>query len=411
MKKIFIIALLFFAYANIQAQWIVVSDTTFRSEVEAFSDNGFYLYAAIPSKGLYKTSNYGASWTSSYVRINASFANCLASVDSLVFIAHNMGLAKSTNYGISWDSSGISSVSIINAGNYLFMGNDNGVYRSSNFGLNWDLVNNNLPWSVGLIRYFAFSNNNIFLAMDSNSIGGNLRIYKSINYGTNWSLISQDIPSNRTPYSLYAYENLLLCGTESGVYKSTNYGTNWALIPGIPGNIGLFSFASSGTKNVFISAWGYGIYISNDYGESFILKNEGLESYRCTALYKFGNYLFLGTNPTTLPCKVYRRPLNEVIGVINISTEIPDEYKLYQNYPNPFNPTTSIKYQVESKKHISLIVSDILGKKVTKLVDEKQSPGTYEVTFDGSHLSSGIYFCSLYTDGLLIDCKKMILIK
>jgi len=413
MKKIFLIGFLFIlAFGNIKAQWVVVSDTSFNAEVEVFSDNENYLYAALPSKGLYRTSNYGASWTSSYVKINSRFANCLASKDSLVFVAHNLGLSKSTNYGSNWDSNGISSVSIIFSSNYLLLGNDDGVYRSSNFGVNWILVNNNLPWSSGLIRHFAFSNNNLFLAMDSNGIGGNLRIYKSTNNGDNWVLISQNIPSNYTPYSLYACENLVLCGTASGVYKSTNYGTNWALIPGIPGNIGLFGFASSGTKNIFISAWDYGVYVSNDYGESFNLKNEGLQSLRCTALYKFSNFLFLGTNPYTLPCKIYRRPISEAIGIEKISTEIPDDFKLYQNYPNPFNPTTNIKYSVKREmSNVKLIIYDLLGKEVATLVNENQSPGTYEVTFDARALSSGIYFYSLYSDGILIDCRKMVLMK
>jgi hypothetical protein len=83
---------------------------------------------------------------------------------------------------------------------------------------------------------------------------------------------------------------------------------------------------------------------------------------------------------------------------------------LYQNYPNPFNPSTSIKYQVESIKLIKLIVYDILGKEIVTLVNEKLSPGTYDVNFDGSNLPSGIYFYKLET-GNFSDIKRMVLIK
>ena len=94
----------------------------------------------------------------------------------------------------------------------------------------------------------------------------------------------------------------------------------------------------------------------------------------------------------------------------NISKEIPTSFKLYQNYPNPFNPSTNIKFNVESSKFIKLTVFDMIGKEVTLLVNEKLQPGTYEVTFDGSSLSSGIYFYQLKTENF-IETKKLILLK
>ena len=77
---------------------------------------------------------------------------------------------------------------------------------------------------------------------------------------------------------------------------------------------------------------------------------------------------------------------------------LPDKFDLLQNYPNPFNPSTKIKYSVPEETHINLTVYNILGQEVVKLKNEVQKPGYYEVTFDASSLSSGIY---LYTLG---DC-------
>jgi hypothetical protein len=103
------------------------------------------------------------------------------------------------------------------------------------------------------------------------------------------------------------------------------------------------------------------------------------------------------------------------IGISLISTEFPSEYKLYNNYPNPFNPSTNIKYQIKAEvssqySEVRIIIYDILGKEIEKLVNEKQSPGTYEINFDGSNLSNGIYFYTLRS-GDFTDTKRMMLIK
>lgn len=98
------------------------------------------------------------------------------------------------------------------------------------------------------------------------------------------------------------------------------------------------------------------------------------------------------------------------IGIKNISSTLPKEYKLFQNYPNPFNPITVIKYQIKESGLISLKVYDLLGREVAALVNQKQTPGVYEVSFDGSFLSTGVYFYRLEA-GNFTDVKKLVLIK
>ncbi len=88
----------------------------------------------------------------------------------------------------------------------------------------------------------------------------------------------------------------------------------------------------------------------------------------------------------------------------------PKETALLQNYPNPFNPATAISYQLSAGSFVTLEVFDILGSAVVTLVRERQSPGTYTVRFDGSGLSSGVYFCRLYA-GSFVGQEKMLLIK
>jgi tetratricopeptide (TPR) repeat protein len=89
---------------------------------------------------------------------------------------------------------------------------------------------------------------------------------------------------------------------------------------------------------------------------------------------------------------------------------LPTEYTLYQNYPNPFNPITTIKYDLPSASEVSLIIYDILGRKVKGLVNEKQQTGRYEVQFDASNLASGVYIYQLITEKYM-SSKKMILLK
>ena len=67
-------------------------------------------------------------------------------------------------------------------------------------------------------------------------------------------------------------------------------------------------------------------------------------------------------------------------------------FNLQQNYHNPFNPVTSIRYGIPERSSVILKVYDILGREVSILVNEEKYPGRYEVKFDASSLSSGIYF-------------------
>ncbi len=106
-----------------------------------------------------------------------------------------------------------------------------------------------------------------------------------------------------------------------------------------------------------------------------------------------------------------------VLGAPAVVTEIseeeplkPEAYILYQAYPNPFNPVTHIEYSIPKGDKTTLRVFDILGREVTTLVDEYQTPGSYMVSFDGSNFASGVYFYRIHS-GFFFETKKMILLK
>ncbi len=99
-----------------------------------------------------------------------------------------------------------------------------------------------------------------------------------------------------------------------------------------------------------------------------------------------------------------------VTGVASEIGNIAATYSLSQNYPNPFNPSTKISWQLPVGSQATLKVYDVLGKEVATLIDEYEPAGKYEVEFDATGLSSGMYFYKLEA-GIFSSIKKMILIR
>jgi hypothetical protein len=106
----------------------------------------------------------------------------------------------------------------------------------------------------------------------------------------------------------------------------------------------------------------------------------------------------------------YESPLANPVGVEENETGHPSEYALYQNYPNPFNPTTNIEYEIPAAGFVTLKVYNMLGQEVATVVNEERDAGSYQVQFDGTGLSSGVYFYRIQA-GDFVDAKKLLLIK
>lgn len=103
-----------------------------------------------------------------------------------------------------------------------------------------------------------------------------------------------------------------------------------------------------------------------------------------------------------------------ITGINFVQQNQSSEYKLFGNYPNPFNPKSKIKFQISKFSNVRLTVFDINGRELKTLADKRLMPGTYEVTFDGNGLSSGVYFIKLTavnTDGIFSDTKSAVLLK
>ena len=90
--------------------------------------------------------------------------------------------------------------------------------------------------------------------------------------------------------------------------------------------------------------------------------------------------------------------------------EIANDYSLLQNYPNPFNPVTKINFSIPKSGFVTLKVFDILGREVSNILSKSLNQGSYTVDFDGSKLTSGVYFYRIEVNGYS-DIKKMMLVK
>jgi hypothetical protein len=195
------------------------------------------------------------------------------------------------------------------------------------------------------------------------------------------------------------------------ILKSTNSGVNWSIQP-VPLGNALNSVYFTNALTGWVAGWIGSIMYTSNGGTNWTDQTSGtVNSLR--SIY-FANSLTgwavgdLGT--------ILKTGNGGITGIKPISNITPENFSLYQNYPNPFNPVTKIKFDIKESvvrsqnSVVKLRVFDILGKEVATLVNEQLQPGTYEVTFDASQYSSGIYFYKLTTEGFT-ETKRMMLVK
>ena len=101
---------------------------------------------------------------------------------------------------------------------------------------------------------------------------------------------------------------------------------------------------------------------------------------------------------------------SEITGIERNFALVPQDYTLSQNYPNPFNPITNIQFSIPKTEFVSLKIYNLLGQKVTTLVDKKQPAGSYQVQWDASRFASGVYYYQLKV-GDYVQTRKMVLLK
>ena len=137
--------------------------------------------------------------------------------------------------------------------------------------------------------------------------------------------------------------------------------------------------------------------------DSTFIEGERLDYIIGLGYFSFDNYKIIPRDNSDVKRTSSGFIKNEILSI--------KSFELNQNYPNPFNPETIIKYQLPAAGLVNLNVYNTLGQKVAMLVNEHKPAGTYEVTFDATHLASGVYIYRLTTNSGFSQTKKMILIR
>lgn len=320
---------------------------------------------------IFKTTNGGANWDSIQTPyFGNQIWNSMQFLDENTgYLAGRYGLSeKTTNGGINWTSldTALGSIYDIYFLNALtgFMGDEKSyLKKTTNGGINWSTTY--LMDTLGAtysLQKIDFANSNTGYVVGLTTVKG--AIFKTTNNGNTWKNILI------TQYPLYCIKatnnaNLYAAGVPNIVLYSSNTGNTWSsqVVPTTTGTINSICFTNSTT--------GY-LTVAN-------------EIYKTT---------------------------NGGVGIINISTEIPNEFKLFQNYPNPFNSSTKIKFQINKKDRVKILLYNIKGAEISPmggLVNEYLEPGVYEFLFNSDKLTSGLYFCKLVTNNYSETIKLMII--
>ncbi|HSW54683.1 MAG TPA: T9SS type A sorting domain-containing protein [Ignavibacteriaceae bacterium] len=410
---------------------------------------GWYLYGG---GGVFRSTNGGELFEQVGLPISL-VKNIVFSGDSLIITSTPSGVQKYNRFTKKWNNIGLHNVEAvaITPSKYLYAATrDDGLYKSTDLGESWILTNLTIDTLMPVYNVLVVSDDTVFV---STGFGFNLR--RSTNGGQNWNILP--IITGETYRGLFlSNKNCYVSGFGSGtqiLYKSTDYGnsfdslyagfdsfdfnnaisvtTNEFVFIASRGNIlnGIIRSTNGGitwenllsntrtatvfTDNTGMVITGSLVVSSSDTNKIFISTNFGDDWTSTVQPTNYGifitdikekrNKYFFGTSG---------EGLFEVDKIMDVQekSNFSNNYYLFQNYPNPFNPTTIILYAVSSMQFVTLKVYDMLGNEIASLVKEEKQPGTYEVEFDGTDLSSGIYFYQMKAGGFM-QTKKMIILK
>jgi len=377
---------------------------------------------------LLKTTNAGWNWTTQNSGTNNSLRGIVFNTPTdATIIGYSGTILHTTDGGQNWISqiSGTSDhlwdITFINESNGWIVGDAGNIFSTTDGGENWISQSSGTTNNLSGV---SFIDENI-----GTIVGQYGLILRTTNGGLNWFTQTSGV----TNYLYEVYFTDPLIGTavgSSGTILRTING-------GVP--VELISFTTEVLENAVKLNWstatetnnsGFEIHkkMSEDRSKESEWNEIGFVPGHGTTT-ETQHYSFTDTDikPGKHQYKLKQIDYDgtfEYSQIVEVEIPIVNEFSLSQNYPNPFNPVTKIKYTIPASLNpssersptdkggtfVQLTVYDILGRVVEILVNEEKRPGVYEVDFDGSDLSSGVYLYKL-TAGEFSDTKKLVLLK
>jgi len=410
--------MMFFIFSIFIINYPAFCQTGWITQVSGTSQDLYSVHFVTPEIGwtvgdggvILKTTNSGTNWILQnsgvfYALLGVSFFS-----ETTGYCCGDIGtILKTTDGGENWIllntgiTTTVSSIYSISADTVFACGGEY-VFSTRNGGQNWLIANISNPGYYLSINF----NSNIGWMSDTEGL-----IKKSPNRGTSW------ITSYAMNFGQYNYITSILFKSNSigwacGYYligslitgvilKTTSGGTNWEnKVLGISSFLQSLSFINENTG--WVSGRGIILKTTNG-GENWIHQNPNTWQDLNSINFVSENYGWaVGDNGIILKTQ------NGGVSIKNITSIIPNNFSLSQNYPNPFNPSTKIKFDLKNSGIVKIKVFDLTGKEVATLVNENLSTGSYETEFDGSGLTSGVYFYRIETDKYS-EVKKMTLLK
>ena len=351
---------------------------------------------------MFLTSDEGINWTQISSADTSIDILSIVMLNSKILAGTWNGFYISTDDGATWNAATPTGIpadiaiwSVVMIDTTLFAGTTGNIFKSLDYGNTWTEVNSGIP-AEARITSIVEGMDAVFAGSTGNGI------FKTTNGGANWTEINSGL-INTQICQLTVMDTKLLAVTLGGVFESDNDGVSWAANTPSIENVNCFVVVND---QLIAGTDDNGIYLSGDNGVTWTSLSAGIpDNTRIWSLSVNNNGIFAGTDKG-----VWKLPLSEIPTEVKNITGLPKNFTLEQNYPNPFNPTTVISFQLSVYSKTQLKIYDLLGREVAELMDEYKNPGSYQVEFDGLHLSSGIYFYKLQA-GEYSTVRKMMLIK
>jgi len=229
-----------------------------------------------------------------------------------------------------------------------------------------------------------------------------------IDYAVSYYSVTRALPANKILIGIPFYGWVFNSGAMYGASTGASQRSQAAIIPNLA--LGWTRFWDDAGKVPYMINTGATQVISYDDTSSVRIKcsyavSKGVQG---AMIWAIGQDYLDGNQPLL---DVVGRGLGKVSDISpEVVRSIPGNYSLEQSFPNPFNPSTTIKYGLPRASHVCLSVYDLLGRGVSVLVNERGEAGVHEVKFDGSGLSSGVYFYRLQA-GNFVQTRRFILLR